>query len=53
MKVMGCNYIEITLGSTKKEIKFLVILEIVMKVIIETQTLKDWEIKIDFEKENI
>jgi hypothetical protein len=28
-------------------------LEIGMEVIIRTQTLKDWEIKIDFEKENI
>jgi hypothetical protein len=53
MKVMGYNYIEITLESTKKEVKFLVILEIGMEVIIRTQTLKDWNIKIDFEEENI
>jgi hypothetical protein len=41
MKVMGCSYIEIILESTKKEVKFLVILKIGMKVIIETQILKE------------
>jgi hypothetical protein len=50
---MECSYIKIILGSTKKEVKFLVILEIGMEVIIGTQILKDWEIKIDFEEENI
>jgi hypothetical protein len=53
IKVMEYNYIEIILESTKKEIKFLVILEIGMEIIIEIQTEKDWKIKIDFEKENI
>jgi hypothetical protein len=53
MKVIGCSHIEITLGSTKKEIKFLVILEIGMEVIIGTQTLKDWENKINFEEKHI
>jgi hypothetical protein len=53
MKVMGCSHIEMTLESTKKEVKFLVILEIRMEVIIRIQTLKDWEIKIDFKEEYI
>jgi hypothetical protein len=42
MKVLN-GYIKIILGSTKKKDKFLVILKIEMKVIIEIQTLKKME----------
>jgi hypothetical protein len=40
MKVMKYSYIVVILEPTKKKVKFLVVLEIKMKVIIDIQILK-------------
>jgi hypothetical protein len=39
--------------SSKKKVKFLIILEIKMKVIIGIQIFKKWKIKINSKEENI
>jgi hypothetical protein len=51
MKVLGQCYLEATIEMTQKEIKFLIVMGIGMKVIIGTETLKEWEIRINFVEE--
>jgi hypothetical protein len=50
IKVIECSYIEIILDSTKKKVKFFIILKIGMEVIIRTQTLKNERLKLILKK---
>jgi hypothetical protein len=50
MKVMRCSNIKVTLESTKKKVKFLVILEIRIKVISEFKYLKNEKLNLILKK---
>jgi hypothetical protein len=51
MEILEQCKLKTKIRSKIKNINYLVILEIKIEIILRTETLKDWKIKIDFKKE--
>jgi hypothetical protein len=53
MKVMGQYKLPTKLESTEKKVTYWIIMDIGMEIILGTEMMKDWEMKINFKKEII